>query len=373
MMKNKTIIAVLMSLLCISAPLTGTAFPGQMIISASAEEYLFQTNCSYIYNSLSADQKSVYDQLLQSCREVDESSGIYETIPAVTSRKLSSAEMINLSSIFVFDHPEFFWISPNYEISASGRSVTYTMKLYSQYQDGTARQETKQQLIALEQEYLNQAAAYDSDYEKAEYFLKALREDITFGYGEDHIDQSIASALLDKKTVCAGFSKLYELLCNASGIDVMTEISLNHAWNVIFLDEHWYHVDVTYDLFLYSDSELHEYDLTRGLYTTEIDGEEISFYMHEPYQAFYSFALPDTSQSYEKPLSAGDANADGSINILDVITMNRAVLGKESLTEAQLRAVDFNQNGKPDSEESLAMLKYIVGLIDSLTAVSENK
>ncbi len=60
---------------------------------------------------------------------------------------------------------------------------------------------------------------------------------------------------------------------------------------------------------------------------------------------------------------AGDADKNGIINILDVITINKAVFGKENLSEQGLANIDFNQNQKPDSEESLLVLKYIVGLI----------
>ncbi|MBE6876758.1 MAG: hypothetical protein E7496_08610 [Ruminococcus sp.] len=367
-MKMKKMIALMMGLVCISAPLTEISVPSQMMISASAGEYVFNTNCSYIYDALSTDQKEVYNQLLESCRQVDESSESYEKIPAITTNKLEASEIIYLSTVFIFDHPEFFWISPNYEYKSMGRSVTYTMHLYPQYQDGQVRQETKQQLISLEQEYLNEMSAYSTDYEKAEYLMKKLKQDITFGYGDENIDQSIVSALLDKKTVCAGYTKLYELLCNASGIDTIAEVSLNHAWNVVKLDGKWHYVDVTYGLFLYSDAELHEWDEARGRYTTTIDDQQVSFYMHEPYQAFYSFALPDVSGEDTTVLIPGDADSDGAVDILDVITINKAILGKETLTAEQLKAIDFNGNGKPDSEDSLTIMKYIVGLISSLTA-----
>ena len=64
---------------------------------------------------------------------------------------------------------------------------------------------------------------------------------------------------------------------------------------------------------------------------------------------------------------SGDANGDGQIDILDIITMNKAILGKETLSETQLKAIDFNGNGRPDSEDSLTLMKYIVRLIDTLT------
>ena len=45
-------------------------------------------------------------------------------------------------------------------------------------------------------------------------------------------------------------------------------------------------------------------------------------------------------------------------------------MGKEPLYEAQLKAVDFNGNGQADSEESLTILKYIVGLIDTFNGIA---
>lgn len=69
----------------------------------------------------------------------------------------------------------------------------------------------------------------------------------------------------------------------------------------------------------------------------------------------------------ETILSSGDATGDGEVNILDVISLNKAVMGKETLTEEQLQAIDFNQNGKPDADEALTLLKYIVGLIENFT------
>lgn len=71
--------------------------------------------------------------------------------------------------------------------------------------------------------------------------------------------------------------------------------------------------------------------------------------------------LPPSEQKYVQ----GDANGDGSIDILDVISINKVILGKESFTDEQLKAIDFNKNNRPDAEESLMLLKYIVGLIDN--------
>ena len=65
---------------------------------------------------------------------------------------------------------------------------------------------------------------------------------------------------------------------------------------------------------------------------------------------------------------AGDADGSGEVDILDVITINKAIMGKENLPASGLKAIDFNHNSKPDADEALTLLKYIVGLIEDFTA-----
>ena len=77
----------------------------------------------------------------------------------------------------------------------------------------------------------------------------------------------------------------------------------------------------------------------------------------------------ETVPTSEQPSAGikGDADNDGKpVNIVDVITVNKAILGKETLSAEGLANIDFNGNGKPDSEESLQILKFIVGLVSEL-------
>ena len=77
--------------------------------------------------------------------------------------------------------------------------------------------------------------------------------------------------------------------------------------------------------------------------------------------------MPFDKDEAQQDFVPGDADGNGKVDILDVITINKAIMGKEALTDTQIRAIDFNQNSKPDSEESLTLLKYIVGLISDFT------
>ena len=62
----------------------------------------------------------------------------------------------------------------------------------------------------------------------------------------------------------------------------------------------------------------------------------------------------------------GDADCNGVVNIVDVITMNKAIMGKENLSPQGLKNGDLNGDGTPTSEESLQIMKKIVGLIAEL-------
>ncbi|WP_275543519.1 transglutaminase domain-containing protein, partial [Streptococcus ruminantium] len=64
-------------------------------------------------------------------------------------------------------------------------------------------------------------------------------------------DQSAYSALVEKKTVCAGYGHGLKLLLDKMGIPSQTLVgpagNERHLWNVVELDGKWYHVDATWD------------------------------------------------------------------------------------------------------------------------------
>ncbi len=87
----------------------------------------------------------------------------------------------------------------------------------------------------------------------------------------------------------------------------------------------------------------------------------------EKYSRNFAVIGSAPTESKTGDFKQGDADESGEIDILDVITVNKAILGKETLTENGLKAIDFNGNGKPDAGEAQTLLKYIVGLITDFT------
>ena len=70
--------------------------------------------------------------------------------------------------------------------------------------------------------------------------------------------------------------------------------------------------------------------------------------------------------SPEQTLSAGDVDGNGAIDLLDVITLNKNLLGLQQLDESQQKAADVNADDSLDSSDSLLILRYTVHLEDKL-------
>lgn len=62
----------------------------------------------------------------------------------------------------------------------------------------------------------------------------------------------------------------------------------------------------------------------------------------------------------------GDVTEDGSVNILDVILLNKGILVGETLSDTQQAAGDVDRNSTLDVSDALNILKYSIGLLESL-------
>lgn len=291
MMKRHKVLAGVTSFL------TAVVLTAAPLLTAVAEGYPFRTSSTYYYDQFGTEEKALYDGMLLACRLVDESADDYTTVPNVPYAGLTYEQMADLVIIFMYDHPEFFWLKNSYNYGYSREGNYVALNIYDAYQSGAARASARSEIIAIEQAYINGALQWDTDYERANYLSRQLRSDITYQQGD--LDQSLASALLQKKTVCAGFTKAYSLLANAVGVDTVSLMSPGHGWNATKIADVWYHNDVTNQLFLYSDSEIAAFDTQAG-YTvrTDSDGNVTRYRMHDLDYEYYTTIFPDTSQAY---------------------------------------------------------------------------
>ena len=74
-----------------------------------------------------------------------------------------------------------------------------------------------------------------------------------------------------------------------------------------------------------------------------------------------------SSDSEEKEeVKLGDISENGEVDVIDVIMINKSILGQKKLTKSQSNSADVNKNGIVEPNDSLIIMKYIVGLIEVL-------
>lgn len=88
-------------------------------------------------------------------------------------------------------------------------------------------------------DYLIREGIYDNDYYND-------RENISLDSFEPH------GILIDKVGVCDSYTKAMSLILNKIGIETkyvgaFCDEDVSHAWNLVKLNDHWYHVDATWD------------------------------------------------------------------------------------------------------------------------------
>ena len=101
---------------------------------------------------------------------------------------------------------------------------------------------------------------------------------------------------------------------------------------------------------------------------------EITIYWNSPLTYLLTLANTNNSNNSESSNSniSGDVNLDGEVDILDVVYVNKVVLGKETLTEQEYKNADVDLNGYVEAIDALNIMKRVVKLIDNLPIVAES-
>ncbi len=75
--------------------------------------------------------------------------------------------------------------------------------------------------------------------------------------------------------------------------------------------------------------------------------------------AYYQYG----DRMYDIDLLHGDVNVDDTLSIVDCVMLNKSLMGDETLCDYAELAADFDENGDVTHEDSLSILKRLVGLV----------
>ncbi len=208
----------------------------------------------FYYNQLTWEERSFYDDLMNVCLWYLTESEIYQddigayTLPGIDYRGLNIEDAINIYLYaFRYSNPQFYFL----ENGVLYHDHCLYPMVYKAFATQESRQTATEQMKSALSDYENEASNKGSEYEKVRAIHDIICKNVTYDKNIDAIEQrfsqSAYSALIERKTVCAGYAAAFTMLCNKLGIDAIVETSSNHAWNRVAVDDIWYFIDCTWD------------------------------------------------------------------------------------------------------------------------------
>lgn len=150
------------------------------------------------------------------------------------------------------DHPAFYWMS--YWLYWTNSSIIVTT--VEEYADGHSRASYNQKMYEEIEKYTSLAEGETSPYNITLTYYEAIVNNNSYAYdkyGDIESAQwahSIMGDFLYDKFVCEGYSKLFQLLLNYSGVENMYicgDANGSHLWNLVRMDDgNWYWFDPTW-------------------------------------------------------------------------------------------------------------------------------
>ncbi len=118
--------------------------------------------------------------------------------------------------------------------------------------DYSSLDEKQMQVLSIAEQIIDQCQGL-SDYDRALFVHDYLTATTVYGFAQE--PYSAYGALVEHMAVCQGYAYAYKLCMDLMGIPCITvggtadngEEVLSHAWNMIRLENQWYHVDTTWN------------------------------------------------------------------------------------------------------------------------------
>lgn len=146
------------------------------------------------------------------------------------------------------DHPELFWVDTAYSCKYKRDGQCAEINLQFNYTADNLTAE-KSAFNEKSKAITDEAEKLSNNYEKEKYVHDTLISRVDYvDYAK--INQSAYSALVNGRTVCAGYARAFQYMMQQLQIPCYYCTGYageSHAWNIIALDDGCYNVDATWD------------------------------------------------------------------------------------------------------------------------------
>ena len=207
----------------------------------ASEDYLYR-------NLLSGPHKQAYDLLHAGLIEAQSSI-------AMTGVRVSSAELKTIFRYIYYDNPDIFWMTGSYKCFKNGDgTVTKVEPGYNALKNDIPKYKAEIEKAAADA--LADMWSLSEPIDRVKYAHDYLTNTVVYDTGSAN-NQNLYSALVEKKSVCAGYSKAFQYMMQKVGIRCAYitggaipspgAAQVNHAWNILVLNGEYYAMDVTWD------------------------------------------------------------------------------------------------------------------------------
>lgn len=223
------------------------------IVTITVTEYTVDKASSkrHYYSLLNDNSKNIYNELYKEARKLNSDIKI--------KGNFTKEEIENAITYFNYDHPEYFFLdlqncnlAMHYNLLNKGKNVYYDFTL--KYKGDTSNLEREYYKNVFIAEEILKNIENKSEKEGIRYIHDYIVKNVD--YSLDSINnQDLRSSMQNGESVCAGYAKMFKYLCDEAGYDciyVVGEADTSegrgyHAWNMVWIDNESYCVDVTWD------------------------------------------------------------------------------------------------------------------------------
>ena len=212
---------------------------------------------NYIYNNLNSTEQTFWDALDYVCAlyltgedDAVSTSGMVLPDYTISYSSLSLERATDIFLMFNYSNPQYYFINGGYAYIESRGILVPTF--YTEFQSGSKRSQATQAMKNTITSWESTIASAGSTEQKAKAAHDLIAKKVQYDDNyltnpENPFHQSAYSVFCDDHSVCAGYTKAFEMLMNGAGIDTIAVLSTDHAWNMIKINDSWYHMDCTWD------------------------------------------------------------------------------------------------------------------------------
>lgn len=199
---------------------------------------LKQSHSHYGYYELS--------KKLQKCYE-DIENAIFLMKKEFTTPQVTAEELAKVIEYFLQDNPLVYWLGSKYSYrqKLDGKIEIYFTYINDYDSVGTTIRAIEAAGTAIIGSISKELSDFDRITLVHDTLVRMVEYDLTAPRPSD-----TAGALLDKRATCLGYAKAYQYLLSRMGIMALVAYGYageGHAWNIVWLEENYYHVDATWD------------------------------------------------------------------------------------------------------------------------------